>query len=69
VKGVFKTCFISIPVRFKKLSALKPRLGCRTMDILHVACACQLKPQLFISFDHRQQKLGEAAGLSVQALN
>jgi predicted nucleic acid-binding protein len=51
---------------FRRLSALKPRLGGRTMDILHVACACQLGPKLFISFDHRQRKLAEAAGIPVQ---
>ena len=50
---------------FRRLSALKPRLGCRTMDILHVACACQIKAQQFISFDHRQRKLAAAAGLLV----
>ena len=50
---------------FRKLSALTSELGCRTMDILHVACALQLKPSRFISFDNRQLGLAHKAGLSV----
>lgn len=44
---------------FRDLSALTPRLGCRTMDILHVACALQLRPKAFLTFDHRQRELAE----------
>lgn len=29
-----------------------------TMDILHVAFAIQLRPEVFVSFDKRQRKLG-----------
>jgi hypothetical protein len=54
---------------FRRLSALTPELGCRTMDILHVACACQLEPDWFISFDNRQKSLAEQAGLTVMDLN
>ena len=50
---------------FRRLSVHTTRLGCRTMDVLHVACACQLLPDRFISFDARQIKLAEAAGLTV----
>jgi len=50
---------------FRRLSALTPRLGCRTMDILHVACASQLRPNHFLTFDSRQKKLAAAAGLPV----
>lgn len=50
---------------FRRLSAYASRLGCRTMDVLHVACACQLLPNLFMTFDARQKKLAEAAGLDV----
>lgn len=50
---------------FRRLSALTPELGCRTMDILHVAFACQLRPDGFISFDKKQRKLARAAGLKV----
>jgi predicted nucleic acid-binding protein len=47
---------------FRQLSELTPRLGCRTMDILHVACAMQLKPNAFLTFDHRQRELAKRAG-------
>lgn len=46
---------------FRQLSDLTPRLGCRTMDILHVACALQLRPKAFLSFDHRQRELAKIA--------
>ena len=46
---------------FRELSQLTPRLGCRTMDILHVACAIQLKPKTFLTFDHRQRELAKMA--------
>ncbi len=48
---------------FQKLSALTPRSGCRTLDILHVACALQLSPHLFVTFDTRQEALAIEAGL------
>lgn len=50
---------------FRQLSELTPQLGCRTMDILHVACAIQLATQLFVSFDARQRALAIQAGLTV----
>ncbi len=39
------------------------RLGNRTLDTLHVACALELKAEEFWSFDERQAKLARAAGL------
>ena len=50
---------------FRRLSKETPTLGCRTMDILHVACALQLAPERFISFDERQRVLAARAGLHV----
>jgi len=50
---------------FQRLAAHTSRLGCRTLDIMHVACACQLAPDLFVSFDARQRQLAELAGLRV----
>jgi predicted nucleic acid-binding protein len=41
------------------------RLGMRTLDSLHVACALQLKAEQFWSFDDRQTKLAKAAGLEI----
>ncbi|MGB1127316.1 MAG: type II toxin-antitoxin system VapC family toxin [Opitutales bacterium] len=54
---------------FSSLAGLTPQLGCRTIDIMHVACACQLQPQQFISFDERQKKLAREAGLNVPDLS
>ena len=51
-------------VDFRRLSRHTAKLGSRTMDILHVACACQLKPDGFLSFEKRQNQLAEIAGLS-----
>jgi predicted nucleic acid-binding protein len=42
-----------------------PRLGTRTLDSLHVACAVELKAERFWTFDERQAKLAKAAGLKV----
>lgn len=50
---------------FRFLSRQTPQLGCRTMDILHVACALQLAPARFLSYDDRQRALATHAGLSV----
>ncbi len=40
-----------------------PTLGVRTLDSLHVACALELHAQKFWTFDDRQARLAEAAGL------
>ena len=53
---------------FQKLSEETPRLGCRTMDILHVACALELKASEFLTFDKRQAALANSAGLTVPTL-
>ena len=39
------------------------RLGTRTLDSLHVACALQLKAEQFWTFDERQARLAKVAGL------
>lgn len=57
-------CRSELMAEFRRLSENTPRMGCRTLDILHVACACQLKPDRFLSFDTRQIALAKAAGLS-----
>ena len=53
---------------FKRLSDDTPELGCRTLDIMHVACAVQLGPDLFVSFDSRQRQLATKAGLTVHGI-
>jgi predicted nucleic acid-binding protein len=39
------------------------KLGMRTLDTLHVACALELKVGRFWTFDERQAKLAKAVGL------
>jgi predicted nucleic acid-binding protein len=41
------------------------RLGTRTLDSLHVACALELKATRFWTFDDRQAKLARAVGLKL----
>jgi len=40
-------------------------LGCRSLDILHVASALELQFKQFTTFDSRQQQLAKAAGLKL----
>ena len=42
-----------------------PKLGVRTLDSLHVACAIELKTDLFLTFDDRQAKLAKVQGLKL----
>lgn len=40
-----------------------PKLGTRSLDVLHVACALELKSRYFLTFDERQQQLAAVVGL------
>ena len=51
--------------RYLQLSTHTPALGCRTLDILHVAAAVLLNTRLFMTFDQRQARLAALAGLTV----
>lgn len=42
-----------------------PRLGARTLDTLHVACALDLGAKEFLTFDQTQERLAKAAGLAI----
>ena len=42
-----------------------PKLGIRTLDTLHVACALELNAERFWTFDERQAKLAKAQGLKI----
>lgn len=42
-----------------------PKLGTRTLDVVHVATALVLKPDAFCTFDERQRKLAKAERLRV----
>jgi predicted nucleic acid-binding protein len=45
-----------------------PQLGTRSLDVLHVACALELKLVHFLTLDDRQQKLAAAVGLKLVRL-
>ena len=42
-----------------------PKLGIRTLDSLHVACALELQAEKFWTLDERQAKLAKAEGLKI----
>jgi predicted nucleic acid-binding protein len=42
-------------------------VGCRTLDVVHVATAVELGLRRFLTFDRRQQALARAVGLTVVA--
>jgi hypothetical protein len=48
--------------------AQTPTLGCRSLDVLHVATALELGLRSFVTFDRRQQRLARAAGLKLASL-
>ena len=45
---------------------LGPKLGVRTLDSLHIACALELNTKRFWTFDDRQRKLSKAVGLDIR---
>jgi predicted nucleic acid-binding protein len=47
-----------------QLSGHTRLLGCRSLDILHVAAAKSIGAQRFVTFDERQRRLAETAGLA-----
>jgi predicted nucleic acid-binding protein len=53
---------------FIQLSKETPRLGCRTMDIFHVACAVETGATEFLTFDQRQAQLAAHAGFMITPL-
>ena len=42
-----------------------PELGTRSLDVLHVACALELRQRGLLTFDDRQRKLAETVGLKL----
>lgn len=42
-----------------------PQMGCRSLDVLHVACALELELANFLTFDVRQRRLARAVGLKI----
>ena len=51
--------------RFRQLSRHSMKIGTRTLDVMHVACASEIHADAFISFDERQCELAKLAGLKV----
>jgi hypothetical protein len=45
-----------------------PGIGCRLVDVFHVACALELGLANFLTFDLRQRRLVRAAGLKAVSL-
>jgi predicted nucleic acid-binding protein len=45
-----------------------PQLGCRALDVLHVACALELGLPAFLTLDLRQRRLARSVGLKVVGL-
>jgi predicted nucleic acid-binding protein len=45
--------------------SFSPKLGTRSLDVLHVASALELGLKRFVTFDDRQQRLARAVGLKV----
>jgi predicted nucleic acid-binding protein len=43
-----------------------PRIGCRSLDVLHVSLAKNLNAKEFFTFDERQKSLALALGLAVK---
>jgi predicted nucleic acid-binding protein len=68
-RGAFKEVVLDMDTamdRARQLSATHTdRLGPRAIDLLHVACACLLKSEVFLTFDQRQSELARAEGLQV----
>jgi predicted nucleic acid-binding protein len=67
-EGIFEPRFLSQTVYDRaKVIARKhtPRLGTRTLDVLHVASALVLQADAFYTFDRNQGKLARAEGLAV----
>jgi hypothetical protein len=44
-----------------------PALGCRSLDVLHIASALELALPNFLTFDLQQRQLAKAVGLKVMA--
>jgi predicted nucleic acid-binding protein len=66
--GFFRPAALGSEVWEKALALARrhsSKLGSRTLDLLHVASALTLRPDVFYSFDKRQRKLAKAEHLRV----
>jgi predicted nucleic acid-binding protein len=51
-----------------KLTDISSGIGCRSLDIMHVAAASLFRVDQFITFDVKQAELGEKAGINTNLL-
>jgi predicted nucleic acid-binding protein len=69
--GLLQKVSYDIASVFRKANELSEShsasLGCRTLDILHVAAAVVIGAKIFVTFDARQAALATKAGLKVKA--
>lgn len=67
--GVLHVAPLDWPKALKQAESLGRQhteaLGARGMDVLHVASAMALRAKRFVTFDERQRRLAELAGLDV----
>jgi hypothetical protein len=57
----------SVKSKAEELSAIhSPVIGCRTIDIIHVAAAVVIGAEEFVTFDKRQVAMAKQAGLTVK---
>lgn len=59
---------ITPPVIITSLDLIEKNI-IRSMDALHVACAVEWKPDLFVSSDHRQIETAKKAGLPTRLID
>ena len=68
--GVLAALVIPWPATWReaeRLSATQTAtLGCRSLDLLHVACALAVSAKTLLTFDDRQRQLAVVAGLKVK---
>lgn len=68
--GILQRSLFNWPEVFSQAISLAatytPKVGCRSLDILHVSSAMALACRHLITFDDKQKKLAKKAGLSPQ---
>ena len=47
--------------------AHSPKLGTRSLNMLHVASAVELELRYFVTYDNRQEQLAQAVGLKTRS--
>lgn len=70
-KGQYHTPYldpIALHEMAVRMTAHTPVIGCRSLDILHVAAACLIQAERFITADRRQATLAESEGLRVDVV-